>query len=135
MLAKARHFPPTELKSMYHALFSSHIKYGSQIWGQENDTSVNKVFLLQKDSLRIITFSDFRAHTNPLLETKIIKLKDSITLENFLFVYDFLRNRLPRCFNNYFKTLKEVYSTGVRTRNSEYGCLYLRPTSKSIRFR
>ena len=134
MLAKARHFAPTELKSMYHALFSSHIKYGSQVWGQANDTSVNKVFLLQKAALRIITFSDFRAHTNPLFkETKIIKLKDSITLENFLFVYDFLKNRLPRCFDNYFKTLKEVYSSGVRTRNSESGCLYLN-SSKSTRY-
>ena len=35
MLCKIRHYvPPTELKSIYYAIFSSHMMYGAQIWGQ-----------------------------------------------------------------------------------------------------
>ena len=34
VLAKARHYAPRELRSMYYALFSSHLNYGSQVWGQ-----------------------------------------------------------------------------------------------------
>ena len=134
MLAKARHYAPSELKSMYHALFSSHVNYGSLVWGQTNNVYVNKICLLQKAALRIITFSDFRAHTNSLFkENKILKFQDQVTLENCLFVYDFFKNTLPRCFNNYFKTLKEIYPSNVSTRNSESGCLFL-PSFSSTKY-
>ena len=134
MLAKARHYAPDEIKSMYHALFSSHINYGSQIWGLTNNPCVKKVFLLQKAAIRIITFSDFRAHTSTLFkDTKILKFQDRVTLENCLFVYDFFKNKLPRCFNNYFKTLKETYRSNVCTRNSKSGCLVL-TSAKSTKY-
>ena len=38
MLSKARHYAPEELKSMYHALFSSHLTYGLQVWGQTKES-------------------------------------------------------------------------------------------------
>ena len=133
ILAKARHYAPEELKSMYHALFSSHINYGSQIWGLTNNAYTQKIFLLQKAALRIITFSEFRANTSPLFkENKILKFKDRVTLENCLFVYDFLKKQLPRCFDDYFKTLKEVYPN-LSTRNSKSGCLFI-PPSKTTKY-
>ena len=134
MLAKARHYVPDELKSMYHALFSSHINYGLQVWGQTNNTSVQKIVLLQKAAMRIITFSDFRAHTNLLFKEKqILKFQDHVTLENCLFVYDYFKDTLPRCFNNYFKTLREINPTGINTRNSESGYLLL-PRSNTTKY-
>ena len=130
MLSKARHYVPGELKSMYHSLFSSHLNYGSQVWGQTNNVYVNKICLLQKAALRIITFSDFRAHTNLLFKgNKILKFNDQVTLENCLFVYDFLKTTLPRCFNNYFQALKEVYPPSIITRNSNSNCLFIPPTN------
>ena len=126
MLSKARHYAPNEIKTMYHALFSSHLNYGSQIWGQANNIHQNKIFLLQKAALRIINFSNFRTHSSPLFkENYILKLNDCVTLENSLFVYDFLKDKLPKCFKNYFKTLKESYNSSMNTRNSKSGCLYL----------
>ena len=119
MLAKARHYAPNELKSMYHALFSSHINYGLQVLGQTNNTSVQKIVLHQKAAIRIITFSDFTAHTNLLFkENKLIKFQDQVTLENCLFVYDFFKDTFPRCFNDYFTTLREIYPT----RPASMGC-------------
>ena len=66
MLSKPRHYAPTELRSMYYALFSSHLNYGSQVWGQTNNIYINKISLLQKAALRIITYSNFRVHTSSL---------------------------------------------------------------------
>ena len=64
----------------------------SQVWGQTNNASAKKVFLLQKAAMRIITFSDFRAHTNSLFkENNILKFQDYVTLENRLFIFDFLK--------------------------------------------
>ena len=48
LLAKARHYAPKELKSMYYALFSSHITYGSQIWGQTNNALYKEYFDYKK---------------------------------------------------------------------------------------
>ena len=126
ILAKSRHYATTEIKSIYHALFSSHLKYGSQIWGQNSSNYVNKIFTLQKSALRLISFSDFRAHSNPLFrENRILKLKDQITLENCLMIHDYLNNRLPSSFENYFNTTKHLYNCDLRTRNSEAGCVFI----------
>ena len=44
MLSKIRHYvPKEELKSIYFAIFSSHMTYGCQIWGQANSNHVKGV--------------------------------------------------------------------------------------------
>ena len=44
MLSKIRHYvPKTELKSIYYAIFASHLRYGCQIWGLENTTKLKKL--------------------------------------------------------------------------------------------
>ena len=63
MLCKARHYiSKHELKSLYYAIFSSHMSYGCQIWGQ---TTMEKIFNLQKKAIRIISFTDFDSHSSP----------------------------------------------------------------------
>ena len=43
LLSKIRHYvPPHELTSIYHAIFSSHMIYGCQIWAQ-NKESIEKI--------------------------------------------------------------------------------------------
>ena len=44
------------LKMTYHSLFCSHLLYGSQLWGQSNITSQNKIQKLQSRALRKILF-------------------------------------------------------------------------------
>ena len=56
MLAKIRHYINSKTLSMvYHGIFSSLLLYGSQIWGQSNQ-SVSKMEKLQNKALRIINF-------------------------------------------------------------------------------
>ena len=126
MLCKIRHYvPTTELCSIYHAIFSSHMIYGSQVWGQSITIHTEKVFKLQNRAMRIISFSDFRAEVNPLYSSKgILKLEDHIRLQNCLFVYDFLNKNLPECFDDYFHKLNEIYTEDINTINSELGCLF-----------
>ena len=79
MLCKARHYINFDgLKNFYYVIFSSHLSYGCQIWGQHINTFNQKVFL-QNRAIRIISFSDFDATSNPLYANlKILKLKDQI---------------------------------------------------------
>ena len=66
MLAKARQFVPlNELKNVYHAIFSSHLMY---IWTHKLLSVTDKMSILQKNAVRIMTFSDFNAHSEPLFK-------------------------------------------------------------------
>ena len=125
MLSKARHYiPQEELRSLYYAIFSSHLVYGCQVWGQNSNTFTDKVFRLQNRSMRIISFSDFHAEALPLYKANnILTLKDFISLQNCLFVHDFLNNKLPSCFQNYFKAVDVVHGKG--TKSQQLGCLFV----------
>ena len=76
MLCKIRHYvPTTELRSIYYAIFSSHMTYGAQIWGQTTTIHNEKITKLQNRAMRIISFSDYRADAEPLYKrNNILKL-------------------------------------------------------------
>ena len=62
MLCKLRYYvdKPT-LRSLYFSIFSSHLNYCCQIWGQKGSSYCDKVLSLQRASLRIINFQSFRS--------------------------------------------------------------------------
>ena len=87
ILSKARHYVPgDELLSIYHAIFSSHLVYGCQIWGQSINIFTKKVFKLQNRAMRILSSADFHANADPLYKmSNILKLNDIIALQNCIF--------------------------------------------------
>ena len=54
------------LKLIYFALIQSYLNYGILLWGFE----AQKLFRLQKKAIRIITKSNFLAHTDPLFKKR-----------------------------------------------------------------
>ena len=125
MLMKIRHYVhKKELKSIYYALFSSHLNYGCQIWAQYNNVHTQRIFKLQNRAQRIIEFADFRDEANPLYKSNnILKLSDQVTTQNCLFVFDHLNKNLPQCFINYFTRTNEIHQ--IQTTSSRLGCLFL----------
>ena len=61
ILSKLRHFLPLpSLVTIYHALFSSHLTYGCQTWGQGQKVLLNKIQILQNPEyveLRFLLFT------------------------------------------------------------------------------
>ena len=102
MLAKARHFVPSkEIKNIYHAIFSSHLMYGCQIWAQNLCSVTHKISTLQSEPL--------------FNKLEILKFKDNIVLQNCLFVYDYLKENLPNSFTNTFKRVDDTYPIITRS--------------------
>ena len=65
--------------------------------------SLNRLLLLQKKALRIISFESRNAHSNPLFyRHEIVKLHDKIITENCLFISKSINFDLPSIFNNWF---------------------------------
>ena len=84
-LSKLRHFvPPGTLKSVYYAIFDSHLSYGSQIWGQNQNSVTNRIFILQKSAMRIMSNIPRRTHSSPLFHNLgVLKLSDKIKLQQY----------------------------------------------------
>ena len=103
MVYKVRQFVNQRtLISIYHAIFNSHLNYVSIVWGQTK-SSINRVFIIQKKSLRTIHFKGKFDNTSSLISaSNIIKLPDKISIEDCLFVSKSLNNQLPEIFNNWF---------------------------------
>ncbi len=66
-IKKSKFFlPPVALKTLYTALFHSHLLYCTNILSITSQTNINKIFTVQKKAIRVITNSNYNAHTNPL---------------------------------------------------------------------
>ena len=125
MPSKTRHYIPiNELLSVYYAIFSSHMSYACQVWGQINKSVIRRITKLQNRVMRIISFSDFGANPDPIYKSlKVLKFCDFVSLQNCLFVYDFLNQKLPTCFAEFFTPISQKNSK--MTKNVELGCLFI----------
>ena len=133
MLAKARHYVShTDLKNIYHAIFASHLLYASQVWTPKLLSVTDKITTLQKNAMRIMTFSEFRAHSEPLFkDLEILKFVDNITLNNCIFVHDYLSGHLPQSYINTFTRIDNKHS--IETRQASTGML-VNPRCNTVTF-
>ena len=111
ILFKIRNYVnPKILRSIYFAIFESHLNYSSIVWAQ-NPGSIKRLIILQKKALRIINFKPRNCHTSPLFkENVILKLIDKVHLENILFVNKCINNLLPPIFNDWFTLVSAQHS-------------------------
>ena len=125
-----QYIPRTTLIQIYYALFFSHMNYACQIWGQINNTNVDRVFKLQKRCLRLITFSDFHAPSSELFSIlNVLKIYDVIKLQNISLVHDILKNNCPPRVSSIFNL--SYYQHDYETRGS-YTSLLSRPRCRTL---
>ena len=109
---------PKILRSIYFAIFESHLNYSSIVWAQ-NPGSIKRLIILQRKVLRIINFKPRNCHTSPLFkENVILKLKDKVQLEDIRFVNKCIINLLPPMFNDWFilVSAQNSYETSSSTK-------------------
>jgi hypothetical protein len=130
-ISKLRHFVPTNiLINVYHAIFASHTRYGSQIWGLCDNSVTHRILTLQNTALRLITFNGPRASATPLYsELGLLKFFDQVKVMNILYVHKFLNGNLPA---DVLATLKfEMSNHPFGTRGNIIGLLKLSPVNTS----
>ena len=115
-MSKLRHFVSIEIcVSLYYSLIYPFLTYGVNAWGNTYTSSLEPLFILQKKAIRLITFSDYNAHTNPLFQKlKVLKFFDVIFFNNALFVYNFYSNKLPESFDSFFTEVRAVHNYNTR---------------------
>ena len=77
----------TTLLTLYNSLILPYLNYAILAWG--NSTSqCNKLLLLQKRAVRILSRTSYRSHTNPLFaELNILKMDDLFNLHFGKFMF------------------------------------------------
>ena len=72
ILTRLKHvYPQNALLLIYNSLFATHLNFGLLLWG----THVNQVSKLQKKAVRIMSNSEYLAHSVPLFKTlKFLKI-------------------------------------------------------------
>ena len=107
ILYRARNrLDPNILKLLYISLVYPYLSYCILIWGHTHKTYLTKLFISQKKIIRIITFSDYYAHTNPLFtKLKLMKLREIYSYFMCIFFYKYINSQLPNNIFDAFFTL------------------------------
>ena len=114
----ARYIDTSKISNIYYAYVFPHIKYGIELYGACDQTSMKSLQKTQNKILKILYQKSRRFRTNQLHhELKIPKCEDVYQLFTGIFVYKQQHNLLPNIFSNYFKLNSNNHS--IRTRNSE----------------
>jgi hypothetical protein len=118
---KLREFINTKmLVNIYYSLiYYSHIVYGIQVWGSACDTELNKILILQKKAVRMITKNDHYPQvpgpliltSNPIFkDLKILKVEDVFKLYVTKFIFSCLSHFTPCIFFDWFTLNHTVHN-------------------------
>ena len=93
---------------LFFAIFHTHLNYANLIWGQ-NLNVVSRIIILQKKTLRIMSFQSRHSHSSPLFEyNHLLKPEYKVLIKNILFINKSLNNLLPLIFKNW-----SIFGSGV----------------------
>lgn len=124
VLSKIRYYVSTSiLVNLYYALINPFLIYSMITWGSTYPSTLQPLCVLQRKTLRIMTFSKFDEHSSPLFKSlNILKFSDIVTLLIAIFMFKFHNNFLPHVFNNFFIPVSSVhnYNTRLAKKQSYY---------------
>jgi hypothetical protein len=77
------------LKTLYFALVHSYLSYCINIYSCISQQNIKRIFLKQKEAIRVIANANYRDHTPPLFKNlKILPLEKMIELSKLKFMHD-----------------------------------------------
>ncbi|CAH3034171.1 unnamed protein product, partial [Porites lobata] len=86
------------------------------VWSSTYVTNLNRIFLLQKRAVRIITNADFRAHSEPLFfRLKILDIYNINSFYTAQFMFSYYHQLLPPLFSNLFVTSSNIHNYNTRS--------------------
>jgi hypothetical protein len=101
-----------ELKLLYNALIYPYLNYCAIIWGNNYDTNIKRIMLLQKRAIRIVSKKPYLHPTHELfIEHKMLKIKEIVKEQSIFILLRFINDTLPRPISQLLK-----YSNISRTR-------------------
>ena len=116
------YLPKISLLSLYYSLVYPYLIYCVSVWGWTYQSNLNRIIILQKKIIRIISKVSFDSHTGVLFrEQEILKFSDIYLYQMGKFMYLFKRRLLPNYVRDMFTLASQIHSHN--TRNSSLFCI------------
>ena len=115
ILVKARRILGIDsLVTLYNTLIKPYFSYCITLWGNTYKTHLKKLEILQKKIVRILSFSDYNAHTSPLFRRlNLMTLNEMYKYFSGIHIYKCINHLLPQLFWDEFmlsKTLRNAHN-------------------------
>ena len=120
VIARLRHLVPfTTLLSIYRSLILPYLTYGLAAWGQAAKSHLQKILVLQKRVLRLMYFSEPRAHAVPLFTSSKILPLNMLYVETVASImFDVSCLAVPTNISNLFIKANEKHNHETRFSSS-----------------
>ena len=109
------------LHTLYNSTILPYLNYCTQVWGAAYKSSLQRIFILQKRALRIISKSKVDVHTDPIFKVlKLLKCQDIYLFQLGLFMFSFKSStiNIPPKFDNVFLRNNQIHSYNTRKAHS-----------------
>jgi hypothetical protein len=125
ILLKLRHFVDTRiLVNIYYSIIYPFLTYGVMIWGNTYTSTIKPLITLHKKAIRVISFSNYQAHTSPLFfKLNILKVPDIVLFNTALFMYEYNQGTLPKVFDEMFTPVRSKHQYNTRLASKSSYCL------------
>ena len=106
------------LANLYHTYIYPYLIYCIEIWGNVPHCHLNPLLLLQKKIIRIITFSNYLAHTEPIFkELNILPIHKLYFNRIGILMYKYTTGLLPEVMNELYTQVNEIHDYNTRNAN------------------
>ena len=116
-------FPSSALLLLYYSFIHPHLLFRLPLWGNANQSYLNRLQLLRNKAIPIIPDSKLRMPTNPqYYKLRILKLPELYTLEIGKLMHQYSHHTLPQPFSTFFTPISSVHErfTRAKTENKLY---------------
>ena len=119
IMYKARQYlNKSSLVNLYYSYVYPYLTYCIEVWGCAYPTHLQCLFLLQKKIIRIITFSHYLAHTEPLfMSLEILPLEKIFYHRCGLMMYKYHNNLLPCSISQLYAKNDSIHDHNTRCSN------------------
>ena len=108
---------------LYYSLLFSHLNYAIEVWGSTQNIYLNRILILQKRAVRLISFCDRRREdfsfpsSDPLFyNLHIHKIQDIFVLRIAKFIFNCLNKITPLNFHDWFTLTIQVHRYNTRSK-------------------
>ena len=116
ILCKVQHYLDQQtLHNLYYTFVYPYLIYGVEIWGNACNSYIDPLIKLQKKCLRIITFSNYLAHTEPLFQKlEILSYKKLVIHRIAMLMYKNSKEIVPIAIHMLFARNDQYHNYNTR---------------------
>jgi hypothetical protein len=116
--------PPQSLKTLNNSLILPHTQYGLASWGDSNNQNRKRINVIQKKTVRTVSKSYLRSHTEPRMKSLgILKIDDIYKQQCVTLVHDALHKNCPKTIRDFMKLTAEKDEHALQNKEKDPLCV------------